>query len=91
MKHLTRVGPNVLEQSDKGPKTTGWKNTNDLLTDICRIMKAFDQGKLDAEAARVYVANFRNAAAILTIQLEHARLTNRLKDGEKTLAGIALA
>lgn len=70
--------------------TGGWGNTKDLLADIHSVMKSFDAGEIDAEAARVFVANFRNAAAILMLQLEHAKLTNRLFSGKAILPGIDL-
>ena len=80
--------PLMVLDSNSGVKA--WGNTRDLIADIHRVIKAFDCGDIDSEQARVYVGSFRNVAHIVAMELEHARLTGRLKVGDDRVTGIKL-
>lgn len=79
-----------IQTSKTLPKVKGWTSTNEMLVDINRIHEAFQTGGLDAESARVFVANMRNAVAIVALHLDHAKYTKRLKQGSTTLEGFSL-
>lgn len=87
----TRIPTPMLVRTRGKSSPRGWGNTSELLIDIHDVMKAFDTGKIDTEQARVYVSQFRNVAAVLVLQLEHARLSNRITNGSAVLPGIILA
>jgi len=87
---VSRVGNKPLLVTTALVKGCGWKSTKDLLRDVFAATQLFKLGKIDDVSARVYLGQFRNAAKIISLNLEHARLTNRLKSGDTTLTGFTL-
>lgn len=84
----TRVKRTDIATADFAKKY--WSNTNDLMQDIFMAMKLFKEGKMDPEAARVYLGQLRNAAKILSLNLEFARVTGHIQKGQKTLQGFGI-
>lgn len=68
-----------------------WANSKELLQDIFISLKLFRLGLIDAEAARVYLGQLRNAAKILSLNLEFARVTGQIQKGQKTLQGFGIS
>ena len=63
----------------------GWKGSADMMVDANRIQESFLKGAIDAESARLLVANMRNAIALLALQLDHAKLSKRIKTDSTAL------
>ena len=75
---------------DGAVKNLRWKSTTELLHDVFLSLKLFQLGIIDAEAARVYMGQLRNAAKLLTINLEYARVTGQIQKGQKVLQGFGI-
>ena len=79
-KHITRK-PVALNL----PAVQGWAGSSDMMVDANRIQESFISGRIDAESARLLVANMRNAIALLALQLDHAKLSKRIETGSTSL------
>ena len=67
-----------------------WRTTNALMHDVFMAMKLFKEGKMDPESARIYLGLMRTGAKTLSLNLEFARLTGQIKQGQKTLQGFGI-
>lgn len=62
-----------------------WKNTNELLADIHAVHKDLQDGKITSGDAHAHARLLRTATEVIGVRLEHAKLTDRLKDGSSAL------
>lgn len=88
MKQVERMAKTQPEVS--GQDVGGWLDSRELLADIHRSYVQFRDGRVDPEHARVMVSHFKAAAAIMTTELEHARLTKRLIEKSAVLPRLEL-
>ena len=81
-KALQKVAPVNLESAQI---TAEWIDTGDLLRDIQQTLRSFRAGAMDCETARLQIRTYQAVASILALQLEHAKITERINRGDDHL------
>lgn len=64
-----------------------WKTSDDLLEEIQTLFDELRSGTVDVENARVLGNLLKQGVKVVEIEVSHARMTGRLKDGSKAVPG----
>lgn len=64
-----------------------WATSDDLMAELQTLYAGLRGGDIPVEEARAAGNMLKQAVKVVELELEHARLTGRIKDGSKGLPG----
>lgn len=81
----------VTDAKRERMKTKPWATTADLLAEIKAAHQRLIDGEVDVDQAHAEARQLGVAAKVIDIEIQHARLTGRLRQGDDTLPPIKLS